>query len=222
LIRLPTPDQWWLLGKPLKRLDVDVKSNGSAVYAIDVRVSDMVYAAVKACPVPWGGLRSLDFNAIRNRPGIIAAIEFKAVPGRTALSDMQNAVAVVADSWYRADRADQMPIEWDTARTRMSAPSRSSPRRNGYCSTGKSRRRRPLPCSGPGRSFGRVMPALRNARAPEPINVTPERVDVWSPTQDQSVALEPPQTRRASIRRRCLYTVSSAAASAATAPAERP
>ena len=32
------PEQWWLLGHPTQRLDVDVKSDGSAVYAIDAQV----------------------------------------------------------------------------------------------------------------------------------------------------------------------------------------
>src|SRR5690606_8010631 len=51
------PGEWWLRGRPLQRLDVDVKSNGTATYAIDAQVPGMVYAAVKACPVPWGRLK---------------------------------------------------------------------------------------------------------------------------------------------------------------------
>src|SRR5688572_20765565 len=54
------PGDWWLLGKQKKRLDVDVKSNGSAVYAIEVRVPELVYAAVKACPVTWGNVNGID------------------------------------------------------------------------------------------------------------------------------------------------------------------
>jgi isoquinoline 1-oxidoreductase beta subunit len=197
---IKTPDQWWLLGKPLKRLDVDVKSNGSAVYAIDVRVPDMVYAAVKACPVPWGGLRSFDFNAIRNRPGIIAAIEFKAVPGRTALSDMQNAVAVVADSWYRAKTAlDQMPIEWDCGpNANVSTESQLAEARRLLDQPGEvvAEGAATLAVLGAAKKVVSAeyhRPYETHARM-EPINatvsVTPERVDVWSPTQDQSVALE--------------------------------
>ena len=60
----------------------------------------------RCCPVPWDGLKSFDFDAVKGRPGVIAAIEFKAVPGKTALSDMQNGVAVVADTLVpREDRA---------------------------------------------------------------------------------------------------------------------
>jgi isoquinoline 1-oxidoreductase subunit beta len=108
------PAQWWLLGRPTPRLDVAVKVDGSAHYAIDTRLDGMVYAAVKSCPVPWGRLVGYDFDAVRNRPGILAAVELEAVPGRTQYSDLQNGVAVVADTWYRAKTAlDLMPIEWD-------------------------------------------------------------------------------------------------------------
>jgi isoquinoline 1-oxidoreductase beta subunit len=48
------PSEWWLLGKGHQRLDISNKVDGSAQYAIDTRVPGMVYAAVKACPVPWG------------------------------------------------------------------------------------------------------------------------------------------------------------------------
>ena len=56
----------------------------------------MVYAAVKASPVPWGRLKSYNFDAIKSRPGVIAAVELKAVEGKRGQPDMQNAVAVVA------------------------------------------------------------------------------------------------------------------------------
>jgi isoquinoline 1-oxidoreductase beta subunit len=197
---IKTPDQWWLLGQPLKRLDVDVKSNGSAVYAIDVRVPDMAYAAVKACPVPWGGIRSFDFGAIRNRPGVIAAVELKAVPGQTELSDMQDAVAVVADSWYRAKTAlDLLPVEWDYGpNANVSTESQLVEARRlldqpGEVVTEGNATLAAIAAGDKVISAEYYRPYETHARM-EPINatvsVTPARVDVWSPTQDQSVALE--------------------------------
>src|SRR5436190_13192949 len=108
------PAKWWLLGKPRQRLDIPNKVNGSAQYAIDTRVPGMVYAAVKASPVPGGTLKSYNFEAIKGRTGVIAAVPLKAVPGKRGQPDRQDAVAVVADSWFRAKTAlDLLPIEWD-------------------------------------------------------------------------------------------------------------
>src|SRR3954468_19899882 len=115
------PAKWWLLGNPKQRLDIPNKVNGSAQYAIDTRIPGMVYAAVKASPVPWGTLKSYNFDAIKDRPGVIAAVQLKAVPGKRGQSDMQDAVAVVADSYYRAKTAlELLPVEWefgDSAKT---------------------------------------------------------------------------------------------------------
>ena len=193
------PGEWWLLGKPLHRLDVDVKSNGSATYAIDAQVPNMVYAAVKACPVPWGALESFDDSAIKSRPGILAVIALRAAPGKTENSDLQDAVAIVADSWWRAKTAlDQLPIEWDfgphahvstasqlaTARQRLATPGELvSEKSEGSLWVGESREVT-AEYHRPWETHARMEPI--NAT----VSVTPERVDVWSPTQDQSVALQ--------------------------------
>ena len=192
------PDDWWLLGKPLKRLDVEVKSNGSAVYAIDVQVPGMVYAAVKACPAPWGTLKSYDDKAIKGRPGILAVMALKAVPGKTDNSDLQDCVTVVADSWWKANTAlKEIAIEWDygpyahvssssqltLARQRLERPGAVvSEKSEGALFMGESRKV----------TAEYHRPWETHARM-EPINATVSvmagRVDVWSPTQEQSTAL---------------------------------
>jgi len=106
---------WWLLGQDVPRMDIAPKVDGSAIYPVDVRVPGMVYAAVRASPVPGGKVKSFDFAAIKDRPGVIAAIELKQTKDRLGNSDLRCAVAVVADSWYRAKVAlDLLPVEWDS------------------------------------------------------------------------------------------------------------
>src|SRR5919106_405214 len=99
---IKTPDQFTLLGQPLNRLDVPLKVNGTATFGIDVRLPDMLYASVMTCPVFGGKLQGYDFEAIRHRPGVHAAVE------------IPTGVAVVADSFWRAKSAlEAMPITWD-------------------------------------------------------------------------------------------------------------
>src|SRR5215831_3386910 len=96
------PEQFTLIGKPQKRLDVPLKVNGTATFGIDIRLPDMLYASVMVCPVFGGKLKSYNFDAIKSMPGVKAAVE---VP---------NGIAVVADSFWRAKTAlEVMPIEWD-------------------------------------------------------------------------------------------------------------
>ena len=122
---IKTPDQYTLLGKSVPRLDTPLKVNGSAVYGIDVRVPDMVYAAVEASPVPGGRLVSFDFDVVKDRPGVIAAYRlgdggigkliFNLDEVANRATGLQSGVAVVADSYYRALTSLQlMPKEWDS------------------------------------------------------------------------------------------------------------
>jgi isoquinoline 1-oxidoreductase beta subunit len=46
---IKTPDQYRLMGKPMARIDIPLKINGTAVYGIDIKVPDMVHAAIVAC-----------------------------------------------------------------------------------------------------------------------------------------------------------------------------
>lgn len=114
---IKSPSDWWLLGTDVKRLDIPLKTNGSAVYPTDVEVEGMVYAAVAACPVPEGKLVSFDFEAIKDMPGVIQAVELKQTKDTPSFTDLRSAVAVVAESWYQARNAlAAMPIVWDFGR----------------------------------------------------------------------------------------------------------
>jgi len=104
---IKAPDKFTLIGTRVQRFDVEVKSRVQAVYGIDVRVPGMVYAAVKQSPSYGGSLKSYDFNAIKNRPGVIAAVPMEGIGHASG-------VAVVADSWWRAKSAlDALPVSWN-------------------------------------------------------------------------------------------------------------
>jgi isoquinoline 1-oxidoreductase beta subunit len=110
-IKIKTPDKFTLLGTEQKNLDVPLKVTGQAMYASDVRLPGMLYAAAKSCPV-WGGdVKSYSFDAIKNRPGVHSAVRFG---GPGTQGHTSGGVAVVADTWWHAKTAlDAMPIEWD-------------------------------------------------------------------------------------------------------------
>ena len=102
-IVLKNPRNWTIAGKPTKRLDTAVKVNGETRYGIDTALPGMLYAAVKDCPVFGGKLVSFDAAKVKGRRGIQGVVRVDA-----------SAVAVVADSWWRAKAAlEELPIVWD-------------------------------------------------------------------------------------------------------------
>jgi isoquinoline 1-oxidoreductase beta subunit len=99
---LKDPRDWTLAGTPRRRLDLHEKVTGQPIYAIDVRLPDMLYAAIVHCPVFGGAPASINENAIANMKGVRRVVR------------LPDAVAVVADSWWQAKRAlEALPIEWN-------------------------------------------------------------------------------------------------------------
>src|SRR5712692_5984625 len=102
-VKLKDPKDWKIIGKGVKRLDTADKVVGKAVYGIDVRLPGMLYAAIKACPVNGGKVKSFDAAKISGSKGVKKVVEVE-----------DYAVAVIADSWWQAKTAlDALPIVWD-------------------------------------------------------------------------------------------------------------
>src|SRR5947207_8263417 len=68
-VKLKDPKDWKIAGKPLKRLDTQDKLTGKQLYAIDVKLPGMLYAAIKACPVHGGKVKSFDAAKITGNKG---------------------------------------------------------------------------------------------------------------------------------------------------------
>jgi isoquinoline 1-oxidoreductase beta subunit len=113
-IAIKAPDQWTLMGTEQKNLDVPMKVTGETLYGIDVRVPGMKWAAVKTCPVYGGDVARYDFAAVRDRPGVLGAMQLPIPdPKLTRGRVFSGGVAVIADAWHQAKTAlDAMPIEW--------------------------------------------------------------------------------------------------------------
>jgi isoquinoline 1-oxidoreductase beta subunit len=184
---IKTPDQYTLVGKPLARLDTKAKTTGQAMFGIDVRLPDMVYAAVALCPVPGGTLKSYDASQVMGRRGIQAVVP---VPG---------GVAVVADRFWRAKQAAaDLPVEWNPG---AGAGTDSATFRADYRAAldGKLAMARDDGDTSQALTQGKLIEAAYDvphlSHAPmEPLNCTahvrPDGVDVWLGTQNPDMALQ--------------------------------
>ena len=102
---LPLKDSnaYTIVGTPKQRFDIPAKVNGSAVYGVDVRLPNMMFAAIKACPVFGGKLKSFDAKAVSAMRGV-----------KSVHRVGENSVAVIADNFWRAQQALlALPVEWD-------------------------------------------------------------------------------------------------------------
>ena len=94
---------WRLLGRSQPRLDLPSKTDGRAVFGIDVRPEGLLHAAIRHSPVFGGSVRRIDASAARVMRGVKKVLQL----GRSA-------VVVVADNTWRAFQAlEQVTVDWD-------------------------------------------------------------------------------------------------------------
>jgi isoquinoline 1-oxidoreductase subunit beta len=90
---LKAPADYRIVGTPRHRFDVPAKVDGTAVYAVDVRLPGMLHAALVAAPVFGGRLESVDPAPALTLAGVRRVVE------------LEQAVAVVADTTWQAQAA---------------------------------------------------------------------------------------------------------------------
>lgn len=187
-VKLKSAKEWSIVGKPMKRLDTIDKLNGKQVYGADIRLPGMMNAAIKACPVFGGKIISFDAAKIAAMPGVQKVVQVGA-----------NAVAVVAQTWWQAKTAlDALPIVWDEGpNSKASSETISAMLREGIDAEQAYE----------GNKAGDAKSAIANATKKveatysypfqnhacmEPMNATalwtPEKCEVWCPTQNGEAA----------------------------------
>jgi isoquinoline 1-oxidoreductase subunit beta len=185
---IKTPAQFTFIPRALPRVDVVHKTDGSAKFGMDAQVPGMVFAAITACPVPGGKLKSVDESVLNGAPGVLQVVK------------LPNAVAVVAtDTYWRAKRAlSRLQPEWDVGaagkvdseqlskeyRAALSEPMLTA-RNNGDVDQAM---------SGAAKTFEAIYETPYLSHSPmEPMNATvnlqPDRLDVWFGTQAADGAL---------------------------------
>jgi isoquinoline 1-oxidoreductase subunit beta len=110
-LKLKDPKTFRIIGQPTRNIEVPRIVTGQPIFGIDVSVPGMLYAVFQKCDVHGGKLVRSNVADIRKLPGVRAAFEVK---GGDNLRGLLDGVAVVADSWWQANRArQQLEITWD-------------------------------------------------------------------------------------------------------------
>ena len=105
------------IGRPVPRVDIPEKVDGSAVFGLDVRVPGMLFAVIARCPHFGGKLVRCDDSGAKATPGVKAVsalppIGFVPAIGRNF--NVAGGVAVVAASTWAAIQGQKaLKLVWD-------------------------------------------------------------------------------------------------------------
>lgn len=106
-VRLKSPSEFRLVGKPVRRLDGRSKCDGSLKFGLDLDLPGMKVAVVAHPPVFGAKVKRFDDKEARTLEGVREVFEIPVNRGGTG-------VAVVADKFWSAKQArDRLKIEWD-------------------------------------------------------------------------------------------------------------
>ncbi len=194
-VALKDPKDWKLIGKRMKRLDTVDKTTGAQIYGMDLQLPGLLNAAIKDCPVFGGKVKSVDAASIAGRPGVKKIVRVG-----------DSAVAVVADTWWHAKTAlDALKIEWDEGphaqvtsasiaavlKAGLDAPEAVVGNQNGDAakSLGAAVRTVQAVYSYPFQNHATMETMNATARFTLSATGTPERCEVWTPTQNGEAAL---------------------------------
>jgi isoquinoline 1-oxidoreductase subunit beta len=194
-VKLKDPKDWKLVGQRIARLDTVEKTNGAQVYGADLQLPGMLNASIRACPVFGGTVRGFDAAPVMAMPGVKKVVRVG-----------NNAVAVVADTWWRANKAvNALNIDWDLgANATQQQAAIDATIKAGLdaeqAAVGNSQGNAKEALAGAARRVEAVYAyPHQNHATMEPMNATakislsstgaPERCEVWTPTQNGEGAL---------------------------------
>jgi isoquinoline 1-oxidoreductase beta subunit len=96
------PKDFKIVGTWVPQIPTADRSTGKAKYGTDTKIPGMLYASLARCPVFGGNVASFD------------ATKAKAVPGVRTVVQIDNGIAVLADStWASMQGRDALDIKWD-------------------------------------------------------------------------------------------------------------
>lgn len=100
-----------LIGTSVSGVDNLVISTGLALFGIDVRLPDMLYAAYEKCPAIGGRVIGANLDEIKALPGVLDAFLVK---GNGEVTELLDGVAIVGTNTFAVFRAKQkLKVEWD-------------------------------------------------------------------------------------------------------------
>lgn len=112
-LKLKPKSQWRYIGKDAPIADMDAILTGKAVYGIDARMDNQLFAVIARPPVVGGKAVAVEETEARKIPGVKEVVQIEGFKGAPVFQPL-GGVAVCADStWAAWQGRDALEIEWE-------------------------------------------------------------------------------------------------------------
>ncbi|MBT32514.1 MAG: hypothetical protein CMO01_22855 [Thalassobius sp.] len=107
---LKDPKDFKVIGQPILRQDIPMKTNGSAIFGLDMKVDGMLHASIERSPVFLGKVVSFNKDEVMKITGVKDVLKTQ----RNVWGHEREGVAVIADSYWAALKGRKaLKVEWD-------------------------------------------------------------------------------------------------------------
>ena len=98
---------WRVIGQATPRADVPAKTNGTAVFGMDIRLPNMLFASIVQVPQMGGSLSSIEVQDAMAMPGVVKCVQLSSAAGSAP------GYAVIAKStWHAQQAAQKVKAQW--------------------------------------------------------------------------------------------------------------
>lgn len=101
-LTLKDPAAYRIIGRPTRNVDADAILHGRPAFGIDFALPGMKFAVFQKCPIYYGACAGANLAELKAMPGVHDAF---IVEGGKDLGGLSSGVAIVADTWWRANKA---------------------------------------------------------------------------------------------------------------------
>jgi isoquinoline 1-oxidoreductase beta subunit len=128
-LTLKDPKDFRIIGKPQINVDIKAIVTGKPIFGIDCKVPDMLHAVIQRSPVVGGKVKTANLDEIKKLPGVRNVLIIAPAPAGSAgpadtttepgtviaAAGMEPGVAIVADTWWQAQKARRsLNVDWDS------------------------------------------------------------------------------------------------------------
>ncbi|MFT6899261.1 MAG: isoquinoline 1-oxidoreductase beta subunit [Paraglaciecola sp.] len=112
-ITFKSPDNFTLIGQPIRSVDLPGVLTGDTVFGQDIYLDGMLFASIERCPVVGGKVKNFDKTAAMEIAGVQAVVLMPEQNLPVVFKPLNGVAVLASNTWAAMQGRKKLAIEWD-------------------------------------------------------------------------------------------------------------